>query len=340
MTDTARVIAGPTTDRNAPVVQPQPAVGPADRPAHAPGREASRVTRPAASRGKPRWLFWAWILGIGLPLVAINVIGMPFYLAPLAVRVRDTRHEWFKPSGRIGLSAGIVAAVIFIFLWLYPLRKKYRRLAFLGSLGRWMDVHVATALALPLLLAIHSAWRADGLIGLGLLAMMVVIASGVVGRYLYVRIPRARNGVELTREEVAARRRALVGQLAEATGLAPHVIESTLAVEPLGGPVPGLLQTVVHLVSDDLLRWRRRSQLRHRWTAVAPDGHRLTGAALREAVRLASEDISLQQQARMLTATQRIFRFWHVAHRPFAITALIAVIIHVAVVIAVGAVRW
>ena len=59
---------------------------------------------------------------------------------------------------------------------------------------------------MPLLLAIHATWRADGVIGLGLLSMMVVIASGVIGRYLYVRIPRARNGVELTREEVARRR--------------------------------------------------------------------------------------------------------------------------------------
>ncbi len=325
MTDSARVIAGPAPDRGAAVAQP---------------KVVKRSGARAVAAGKRRWAFWAWIAGIGVPLATINVIGMPYYLAPLAVRARDTHHAWFRPSGRIGLSAGVAAAVIFVFLWLYPLRKKYRRLAFLGSLGRWMDFHVATALALPLLLAIHCAWHADGLIGLGLLAMLVVIASGVVGRYLYVRIPRARNGVELTREEVAAKRRALVGQLVEATGLAPDLIEGTLAVEPLGGATPGLLQTVLHLLGDDLLRWRRRAQLRRRWAAVAPDGHRLAGPALREAVRLASEDISLQQQARMLTATQRVFRFWHVAHRPFAITALVAVVIHVAVVFAVGAVRW
>ncbi|MBL0179469.1 MAG: hypothetical protein IPP98_10145 [Gemmatimonadetes bacterium] len=66
--------------------------------------------------------------------------------------------------------------------------------------------------------------------------MMVVIASGVIGRYLYVRIPRARNGVELTREEVAGRRRELIGELAETTGLGVDVVERTLAV---GAPVEG-----------------------------------------------------------------------------------------------------
>jgi hypothetical protein len=39
----------------------------------------------------------------------------------------------------------------------------------------------------------------------------------------------------------------------------------------------------------------------------------------------------------MLGATQNILRFWHVAHRPLAITALVAVLIHVAVVVSLGA---
>ena len=47
--------------------------------------------------------------------------------------------------------------------------------------------------------------------------------------------------------------------------------------------------------------------------------------------------MALAQQVALLAATHRIFRWWHVAHRPIAVTALIAVAIHVAVVVAVGA---
>lgn len=39
----------------------------------------------------------------------------------------------------------------------------------------------------------------------------------------------------------------------------------------------------------------------------------------------------------MLGATQRLFRFWHVVHRPFAVAALTAVCIHVTVAVAMGA---
>jgi hypothetical protein len=66
-------------------------------------------------------------------------------------------------------------------------------------------------------------------------------------------------------------------------------------------------------------------------------GHTLAGRALDEAVALADREIALDQQVRMLEGTHRVFRFWHVAHRPFAITALVAVIIHIVVVVSLGA---
>lgn len=299
----------------------------------------SRSAHAVSRRSTGRWRVWAWTFGVAVPLLAVNLLGMPYYLAPMAERVRHPWHAMLRPSGSVGLAAGIVAVVIFIFLWLYPLRKKYRRLAFLGSLGKWMDVHVATALAMPMLLAIHATWRADGLIGLGLWSMLVVIASGVIGRYLYVRIPRARNGVELTREEVAARRRELIGELAETTGLGVDVVTRTLDTDRPDPANQSLLGILRRLLSDDLLRWRRTAELQRRWASVAPQGRPLSRTALAEAVRLASHEMSLDQQSRMLDATHRVFRFWHVAHRPFAITALLAVVIHVAVVLAVGVVQ-
>ena len=125
--------------------------------------------------------------------------------SPSARDLHGTRG--FGHPGTIGQSAGILALLIFVFLWLYPLRKKYRALAFTGSVARWLDVHILAAIGLPLLLAIHASWRFEGIVGLGYFAMLIVCASGVVGRYLYVRIPRSRSGVASTREEVATERR-------------------------------------------------------------------------------------------------------------------------------------
>ena len=57
-------------------------------------------------------------------------------------------------------------------------------------------------------------------------------------------------------------------------------------------------------------------------------------------MRLARREMALTQQVRMLEATRTVFGYWHVAHRPFAVTALIAVAIHVVVAVLVGAVGF
>jgi hypothetical protein len=274
---------------------------------------------------------------ITIALLAVNVAGARYYLAPLGERARHPWHEWLRPSGYLGQSTGILAFLIFCFLWLYPLRKKWKALAFTGPIGKWLDVHVTTALALPLLLTIHAAWRSDGVIGLGFLSMLVVCASGVVGRYLYTRIPRAKSGVELTREEVAGQRRELIDQIAHTTRLPLDTIEKTLEVATPEQPATGLLSLLGRLLVSDVTRWRRTREIGRRWRTMPGSDHPTAKRAVRNALRLASREIALAQQSQMLDATHRLFRWWHVAHRPFAMTALIAVVIHIVVVVAVGA---
>jgi len=313
------------------------------QPSHTPLREIPAGPRPApvpaaAPAAAPRKLNGANIATIVLivALAAANLWGAPYYFASTGERVRDPMHKLLRPSGLVGQSAGIVAFLVFAFLWLYPLRKKYRSLAFTGTIGKWLDVHVTSALGLPLLLTIHAAWRSQGVIGIGFASMLVVCASGIIGRYLYVRIPRAKSGAELSREEASAERNRLVDEIAEMTGLHPLKVEETLTLASPTDEKAGVLTVLRDLLTNDLNRWRRTRELRRRFQALE-GGRVIPPAALSRAVKLADREIALTQQLRMLAATQRVFRYWHIAHKPFALTALVAVVVHVVVVIAVGA---
>jgi hypothetical protein len=274
---------------------------------------------------------------VALLLAAICVLGLPYYLLPFAERVRSPLHPWLRPSGYIGQSAGLVAVSIFLFLWLYPIRKRARWLAWTGSIARWLDVHVLAALVLPLLIVIHSAFRFGGLIGLGFWSMMVVWASGIVGRYLYARIPRSKAGIELTLEEIGTRQQALLEQIAKHTGIDLALIEQTLAAERLPTARLGIWGTFARLVTDDLARRRAARRLRRLYERNGPRRRKQDRQVLHWVLRLARREMALTQQARMLDATQSVFRFWHVLHRPVAIAALAAVLVHVAVVVALGA---
>jgi hypothetical protein len=272
-----------------------------------------------------------------IPPVLICAFGIPYFVLPLAERPWSPLHDWYRPSGYLGQSMGFLAFALFLFLWLLPIRKRVRGLQSVGSMSRWLDVHIVAGLLVPFVGATHAAWRFHGLIGLGYFSMFVVSISGVVGRYLYAHIPRRRNGLELDREEAAAERRALTSELIEGTGIPLESVVELLAVSGPPRRRPGILDTFRALLRDDLARRRASKKLVKEWTEALPSGQKPDRRALRAMRRLARREMALEQQIRALDATQRVFRLWHVAHLPFAIVAFLAVLLHVAIAIAFGA---
>lgn len=275
-------------------------------------------------------------MAIFVGLAGIVTVGFRYYTAPLGRRMRDPLHDWLKPSGAIGQTLGILAFTLFLFLWLYPLRKRLGSRARVGSVPRWLDVHIVAGLSVPFIAATHAGFRFTGLIGLGYASMFVVFLSGLVGRYLYVHIPRTRGGVEMTMDEVASERRMLVVAISSSSAMPPAQVEAALL--PADAPIPTAnpLRIVGGMVHDDLARRRAVRRFLRSLEAPRAGARRLDPATVREVVRLAGREVALAQQARMLDGIQRVFRHWHAAHKPFAITALIAVALHVGVAIAMG----
>lgn len=299
---------------------------------------AAAPARPAARRGPPPDV-WATLVLCAVPL-ALTAWGWSYYAAPLGARLRHPLHALLKPSGPVGLGLGIAAFSFFLFLWLYPLRKTVKALAWTGAVGSWIRVHIVAGLSVPVLAAVHAGWRFDGLIGLGYLSMFVVSLSGIVGRYLYVHIPRSRNGLELSMEDVSNERRALITSIAAATGLVPAEVERRLTVDTR--PYEGLdpLRTIARMIQDDFRRARTMRELKAELSRPRAGRAPLGGRDLAEAMRLARRELTLAQQVRMLEATRRVFGYWHVAHRPFAVTAFFAVLVHVIVAMTIGGVGF
>lgn len=295
------------------------------------GTMAADLTFRASTRGKARR--WFIPLGLGLGVAAANLWALPYYAAPIEERLRHPLRALFKPSGTVGQSLGFAALACFLFLWLYPLRKRYRALAFTGAIGRWLDVHIVAGALTPVLAAMHASWRFQGLIGLGYGAMLVTALSGLVGRYLYSWLPRGHEGRVLDREQVAHERRKLLGEICEATGLSPLAAERALAARP--PPRAGVLGTLRAMLAADLDRHLAVRRFVRALTHHA-QGRTLDRGTVRRIARLARREIALDQQARLLEAAQRIFGLWHVAHRPMAIMALLAVLVHVGVAVALG----
>jgi hypothetical protein len=325
-----------------PAAVPDPAATPAPqkpRPRPAAGAPAPPATRAAdpAARARSHADALAILVSCGIPIV-ISVLGWRYYSEPMGVRLRDPLYGLLKSSAALGLWMGIIGLALFLFMWMYPFRKKLKSLAWTGPVGEWMRVHIVAGLAIPLVVAVHAGWRFEGFIGIGYMSMLIVSLSGIVGRYLYIHIPRSQNGLEMSLEDVGSERRSLIARIAAATGFEVEEVEKRMAVDmqPYNGLDP--LRSIARMIRDDFTRWRTLQALEHDLRRRRPDHAALRGHELRETMRLARREMALAQQVRMLEVTQVVFGYWHVAHRPFAITALLAILIHVVSALVIGVV--
>jgi hypothetical protein len=273
------------------------------------------------------------LLLLGAAALAITFAHMHYYTATRGERVRAAVHPLLKPSAGLGFDAALAALALFVFLWLYPLRKSWRVLDRSGALSEWLDLHVIAGLVLPVLVGLHAGWRFEGFVGLAALAIAIVCLSGVVGRYLYVHIPRRRGGLEQTREEVVQERRALLAEIALLTGHSPARLERSFAVDPRPYPARGVVNAFVRLVQDDLFRIATLHQIEKEWSSPDDPASKLDRRTRARAIATARREMALDQQLRALEMTRRIFGLWHIAHRPFALTALIGVTLHVVLAI-------
>jgi len=108
-------------------------------------------------------------------------------------------------SGLVGHGIGILGFVLMLMTaTLYSMRK-LRTDASWGSTASWLKFHMVTGLVGPYMVLLHTAMKFQGLAGLTMLLTVVVVASGLVGRYLYTAVPRtAGDGGVATKRRVLA----------------------------------------------------------------------------------------------------------------------------------------
>ncbi len=89
---------------------------------------------------------------------------------------------------------------------LYSIRKRVRSASW-GRMSFWLQFHIFTGLVGPYMVLLHTSWKFNGLAGAVTLLTLIIVVSGVVGRYIYTRIPRTLDGLEIegTLSETALR---------------------------------------------------------------------------------------------------------------------------------------
>ena len=93
-------------------------------------------------------------------------------------------------SHLLGHGIGILGFVLMLMTeTLYTLRKRAKSARW-GRVSSWLKFHIFTGLVVSYMVLLHPAMRFRGIAAVLTLLTVVVVVSGVVGRYLYTRVPR------------------------------------------------------------------------------------------------------------------------------------------------------
>ena len=251
-------------------------------------------------------------------------------------RLRDL--HLITPGSGTGYVLGILGTSMMLVLLLYSIRKRIPKVEHIGSVKRWFQSHMLLGVLGPTLVLFHTNFHLGALnSNVALLSMLIVVSSGVIGRYLYRKIHYGLYGhrttlIELRRE--LEHEREEVGPL---FALVPGLKEE------LFGFADGVLRPCATL-SESLVRvfgvgwsagWLGRKYRRMTRLSLARHAaqQHWSSAQQRRTIRNIQREIR-----RMLDQTVRVARFgfyertfalWHLLHIPLVVMIVVTATIHI-----------
>ncbi len=223
-----------------------------------------------------------------------------------------------------GHSLGVLGFLLMVMTeTLYTLRKRSRSARW-GRMAKWLQFHIFTGLVGPYMVLLHSAWKFNGLAGVVLLLTVIIVLSGLIGRYIYTAVPRTADGAELQAREIAAQIQAVELELERQIAAKPPAAQALAQRLAMLPNTPGSSPITVLGRAFSELSFRLDWFLEQRRLS-AP-----LRAQAAELARLAAQRRALRRQMESLAMARRLLATWHTIHIPIGVALFTAALVHIA----------
>lgn len=279
-----------------------------------------------------------YIFGLAAVVLAFVAVitfkGYPYYKISIEERFFHPDDILLKPSGLIGHGIGILGSLCMIIgVSMYMVRKRYRIFSRWGLLKYWLEFHIFLCTIGPIMVLFHTSFKFGGIVAISFWSMVAVFLSGIIGRFIYLQIPRTIEGRELSLTEVRDLKRDIGATLINAVQLDPEshkVIVNSIRVKDELFHKNYFVRALWKYVDDLKTLKKVKSVLRK---------NKVSKLQKEEVIGLVKNEISLNRKIERLANMQELFKYWHVVHMPFALVMLVIMVIHVVVTIVFGY-RW
>ena len=278
--------------------------------------------------------FFKWIL-IFLSVILPAYYGWTYYELPIQERPYHELHHLLKPGGFTGHWYGVAGSLLMLIgVVSYSMRKRARFLYQKGPISAWMNFHIFCCLVGPILVIWHTAFKVNGLVSISFWSMILVLLSGIIGRFFYAQIPRAQNGVELDIESSKKEIENLTHEIFAAFKTDDsfrHKVEQLMKF-PEGLHDQRSLKTIQLVFMDDFNRLFTKRKVMN----VLEKEFQIPKNNLKTLSGLMHSRALLARKLATVKLFRSLLHYWHVFHLPFALIMLIIMLIHVGVALWMG----
>ena len=249
--------------------------------------------------------------------VYLSYTGYSYYTTPLEERFYHPHYNWFKASGLYGQGLGIIGTfLIFFGVTIYIARKRYNFMVKYLRLKYLLEFHIFLCILGPIMVLFHTAFKFGGIVSVAFWSMVAVVLSGVVGRYIYIQIPRTIEGRELSLGEVQNMKTDLAKVFNDQFKLDDSITEMITSIT-------NNQTNANNKVTVSNLRQVLRA-------------NKVPRAECATILSMVKKEKALSNRIARLQLMQKLLKYWHAIHLPFALIMLVIVIIHIIVTVSFG----
>lgn len=253
------------------------------------------------------WLaFFVILLISSIYLFLVNYLG----------GIPAARGFWGHGMGILGFTLMLMTEI------LYSWRKRSPHARW-GRMSTWLRMHIFMGLVGPYMVLLHTSWKFNGLAGIVMLLTVIIVISGVIGRYIYTAIPRTVDGTEVETAELARHIAVIEDSLRKLETSRPE-ISRTLSQSIRRNAIKAdssaqfFLFRFISDFDDQIRLWQAKRRIDPHYRIEATE----LGSLLRRKRQL-------QRQASSLIAARRLLSLWHAVHIPIGMILFATTFVHI-----------
>ncbi|MBA3582843.1 MAG: hypothetical protein H0W44_10390 [Gammaproteobacteria bacterium] len=274
----------------------------------------------------------SWVMGAGIYIFAIVV------LSALYIGWQNRDEYYIHAEYGLGYALGIIGLTTMILLLLYPLRKRWSVIRDWGQVKYWFRIHMIMGILGPTAIIFHTNFHVGSTNSMvALTSMLLVVGSGLVGRYIYRKIHHGLYGRKITLKELNDEQQDARTEFDLVIKLVPTVqgrmtTLEAMSLAPVHGSVEGFMRMYrVHVEAKKIYVLAQQQigdaleheASKHGWNKAMQKDYG------RKALIYCRHYLLTLVRITEFGLYERLFALWHVVHLPLFILLAFSAVFHV-----------